>query len=445
MATVTSQSPDYAPKQYGPYTGAAPDFVSIGEYLDIVNDPNYTNQILSKFKQDLDIMPMLLAAGREFPINRDNDIFHFEETRRYVSGDATTGGAIAPTDTGSITFTDADHKVRDEDDIRIIADGKSIIAHVTSTTSTTFVAVPKDAQWGATVGSGASVPYHVFGNEFGKGTNQPTEYLIDNIERKETKIGIMKDRFTMTGSQMTDHSRVTLPDGRTAFIYYSEQEGYKRFLAYKEMKLVYDVEANNTNLSTLQGNKGLIRSIEEEGNVMSGYIDTLDQMDDLVNVLDAQGGEASYALAANTKQFLRLQNMLAGTGGDITYGMFDNDESGQKTLGLGFKGFTRAGYDFFLKKAAFLNNPQIGGLGNIHKAFLIPQGSERDPQTGNEIPNLSILYKELNGYSRKMETQMTGFAGNVKGDPSGFDGVNVDYRSECGLRTAAMNKFVLVK
>jgi len=445
MATVTSQSPEYSPRQYGPFTGASTDFASIGDYINIVNDPNYTNQVLSKFKQDLDIMPMIMAAGGEFPINRDTDIFHFEQTRRYVSGDATTGGAIAPTDTSSITFTDADHKVRDEDDVIINADGKSIPVHVTSTTSTTFVAVPKDTTWNITVGSGASVSYFVYGNEFGKGTNQPTEYLIDNIERKETKIGIMKDRFTMTGSQMTDHSRVTMPDGKTAYIFYAEQEGYKRFLAYQEMKLVYDVEASNTNLSSLNGNRGLIRSIEEEGNVMSGYIDTLDQFDDLIDILDAQGGEASYSFIANTKQHLRAQNMLANTGGDITYGMFENDADGQKTLNLGFKGFSRAGYDFFFKKGAFLNNPQIGGLANTHKAFLIPQGSERDAQTGNVIPNLSILYKELNGYSRKMETQMTGFAGGVKGHPDGFDGVNVDYRKECGLRTAAMNKFVLVK
>lgn len=447
MATVTSQAPEFSPRQFGPYTGnGLPDYITLSDYLNAVDDPDYTRQVVKKFKQDLDIIPLLMASSREFPVQRDANLFHWEETRRYVSGSATAGAAIAPGDSGSVVFSDADHRVRTGDNLNIIIGGDRVAVQVTAVTvGVSFAATPKDSTWGITVSNGGVVNYNVYGNEFGKGTNQPTQFIVDNLDRKETTLSIMKDRFTMTGDQMTDRSRVEVPGKGEAYIYYAEMQSYARFLAYKEMKYLYDVQVTNANLTTTQGTRGLIRAIEEDGNVMGGYIDTLDQIDDLTAVLDSQGGEDKYLVAVNTRQYSRLQNMLSANSGDIAYGMFDNDANGEITLGLGFRGFHRNGYDFFMKKAAFLNNPQIGGLADREIGFLIPQGVVRDAQTGNVMPNLSILYKEMNGYNRRMESQMTGFAGDIKGHPDGFDGVNVDYRCQDGLRTAAMNKFVLLK
>jgi len=436
MATATSTPADFSPAQAGPYSGAAPEFLSLGNYFDILNDPKYTRQIQKKYVEDLDIYGVIMAEGNEFGIDRDTDIFHFEDVRSYVNGSATVGAAVARADTGAKTFTDATHKVRDEDDIMI--EGK-IPAHVTATNATTFTAVPKDTTWNITISNGAAVDYFVFGNEFAKGTNQPTEYLLDNVERKETKIGIMKDRFTMTGSQMTDMSRIEIPGRPPAAIYQSEMKGLMRFRAYVAMKLIYDVEAKNTNLSALNGNKGLKKAIEEEGSVFEGALTSLADFQDMSEVFDSQGGPVDYLFAANPAQYNLAQNLISESTGDMGWGMFNNDKD--KMMEFGFKGLHVSGYNFALKKSKLLTNPQ---LKTDIKALIIPQGLTNDAK-GNSLPYLSILYKQLGAYSRKYETQITGFSNDVANDPSGFDGKNIDYRCEQGLRTVAMNAFGMVK
>lgn len=436
MATATSTPADFSPAQFGPYSGASPEFLSLGNFMDVINDPKYTRSIQKKYVEELGIFGTIIADGAEFPIDRDENIYHWEDVRSYVDGVATSGSAIAPTDTGAVVFTDADHKVRDEDDVYINGE---IPVHVTSTTSTTFTAVPKDASWNTTISNGGSVTYFVFGNEFGKGTNQPTEYLIDNLERIETKLGIMKDTFTMTGSQMTDISRIEIPGRPPAAIYHSEMKGVMRFQAYKAMKAIFDVDVNNPNLTALQGNKGLRRSIEERGSVFDGFLTSLSDFEDMTEVFDTQGGPVNYMFDANPRQFNLAQSLISESTGQVGYGMFNNDKD--KIVDFGFKGLSISGYDFYLNKSKLLTNPQLKT--NI-KAFVIPQGRTNDAK-GNSLPYLSILYKQLGAYSRKYETQVTGFANNVKNDPSGFDGIKIDYRCEQGLRTVAMNAFGLVQ
>lgn len=438
MSTITGQAGDLAQNVSPVQSGASSSFASLGDFYNTVKEPEYLRKIQKKYHEDLGIMALLMTNGQEGFTARDTENYHYEATRSFVDGTATANSAIASTDTGAEQFNETNNSVRLGDVVMI--EGK-VPAIVTSRATNSFTATPKTSTWGITVSSGAAVTYFVAFNEFQKGTDQPTQYLIDNVERVETKLSIMKDRYTMTGSEMTDRTWIEGLNGTGAFIYYGEEKGYMRFKAYEEMKLIFDSESENSNLSGYNGTKGLFTQITERGNVVGDYLSTLSDVEDVTEVLDQASGPAQYAAFLNSRQFNLMQNLISDATGLVSYGLFDNDK--EKMVDFKFKGLSVSGYDFFLKKWNLLNNPQLGGKNKVYKGAMIPMGQVKT-QEGN-IPNLSILYKKLGSYSRKFETQITGFGNGVGNDASGFDGINVDYRSECGLRGAAMNSFVLIK
>jgi len=437
---LTSQPAGLANKQFKD-TGTPDSFISFGDFIDTVDKPVYEEKIQPKYMQELGISELIKNFGGEFPVERDSELYHYEQTRRYINGVGTAGSAIAASDTGTLVITDNGHLVREDDDLAL--NGGRVRVHVTATTTNTFTVVPKSQQWGTTIGSGDSVSYFVFGNEHGKGTDQPRVWHVPNVDRIESTLMIMKDDFKMTGSQMTNGSWIKTPDGKDAYIFYAEEEGYKRFRAYEEMEMVLGQKATNTNLSSDQGTEGLFDATERRGNVWNGYINSLTDVDDIVEAFDSESGPMEYAVYSNTRQFNSFQDMISDATGLVSYGMFNNGKD--DAVKFGFKGLNRSGYDIYFHKWPLLTNPQLLGSDQYYKALWIPQGEIKDATTSASIPHISMLYKQHGSYSRRYETQMSGFANGVKNDPNGNDSITVDYRSEIGFRGAAMNCFLIQK
>lgn len=420
-------------------TSAATSFASFGDWIQYVNKPEYVEKVKSRFMQDLGISELLSTLGREFEVGRDSELFWFEEGRRYISGSGTIA-AVSPSDTGAKVITDSNHKVRDDEEVVINGE---IRAHVTATTSTTFTVVPKSTTWGVTFASAAAVNYFVFGNEFQKSSNQPTEWITPNVQRYEASTMIIKDIFKMSGSQATDKTWIPQPNGTGAYIYYGEAEGFKRFRSMEEMEMILGQKAENTNLSAYNGTEGLFDALETRGTVWSGYIESLSDIDDITEALDTEAGEAAYGAYVNSKQFNYLRNLVADNVGLAAYGMFNNGQ--EDAIKFGFKGLVSSGYEIMFHKWSLLNNPQLLGKDQVFKGVLFPMGEIRDPESGQSIPCLSVLYKGLGGYSRKFESWLTGAMNGTYTDSNGNDSLTVNYRSEKGMRVAAANRFVLIK
>lgn len=419
-------------------TDASASFVSFGDFIQYVNEPQYAEKIKQIYMQELGITELLSSLGSEFAVGRDTENFWFEQGRRFVDGTGTIA-STSPTDTGGKVITDADHRVRDEDDV--IINGE-IRGHVTATSSTTFTVTPYASTWGVTFTASQAVNYFVSSNEHEKASNQQTEWLQPNVDRHEAKLAIMKDIYKMSGSQMTDKSWVNI-GGKDAYIYLGEEEGFKRFKAYEEMKMVYGTPADNTNLSAFNGTEGLFDALEKRGNVWGGYIQSLSDIDDITEALDTESGESAMAAYVNSRQFNYLQDMVADNVGLAAYGMFDNGK--EDAIKFGFSGIMRSGYEIMFHKWNLLTNPQLGGKDKVFKGVMFPLGEMRDAETGMSIPCLSVLYKELNGYSRKFESWLTGAANGTYTDSNGNDSLTVNYRSEKGMRVAGANRFVLIK
>ena len=318
------------------------------------------------------------------------------------------------------------------------------------------------------------VTVFVYGSEFSKGvggmagSNESQDSFFDN------KPIIIKDRYTISGSDMAQVGwvEVTTENGANGYLWYikSEHETRLRFEDYLEMAMVEGVPAAASSAalatlspagsfapgaasagSTAAGTMGMFNAIETRGNVWSGGNPTaLSDFDSIVQRLDKQGAIAENALFLNRQFSFDIDDMLAaqnsyGAGG-TSYGLFDNSE--EMALNLGFSGFKR-GYEFYKTDWKYLNDATLrGGLvgGNIN-GVLVPAGTMNvyDQVLGKNArrPFLHVRYRASETEDRRYKTWMTGSAGGAA--TSDLDAMEVHFLSERALCTLGANNFFLFK
>ena len=313
----------------------------------------------------------------------------------------------------------------------------------------------------------------VYGSEFQKGTTG----MVGSLEAQDVffdvKPIIIKDKYTVSGSDMAQIGwvEVTTENGATGYLWYlkSEHETRLRFEDYLEMSMVEGVPAVSgsdalaylspstaqdyagTVGTTAAGTKGLFYEIENRGNVWSGGIPSaLSDFDTIVQRLDKQGAIAENTLFINRQFSFDIDDMLAaqnsyGAGG-TSYGLFDNDE--QMALNLGFTSFRR-GYDFYKTDWKYLNDATLRGgiVGGAVNGVLVPAGTMNvyDQVLGKNAkrPFLHVRYRASEAENRRYKTWMTGSAGGAQ--TSDLDAMEVNFLSERALCTLGANNFFIFK
>jgi hypothetical protein len=319
-----------------------------------------------------------------------------------------------------------------------------------------------------------TVTAFVYGSEFGKGTNGMSGSLEAQDLFFDVKPIIIKDNYTVSGSDMAQVGwvEVTTENGATGYLWYmkSEHETRLRFEDYLEMSMVEGVPAESgsdalsylspstaaappftTAASTAAGTKGLFYEVENRGNVWAGgNPSALSDFDTIVQRLDKQGAIAENVLFLNRQFSFDIDDMLAaqnsyGVGG-TSYGLFDNSED--MALNLGFTGFRR-GYEFYKTDWKYLNDATLrGGLvGGAVNGVLVPAGtmSVYDQVLGKNArrPFLHVRYRASETENRRYKTWMTGSAGGAA--TSDLDAMQVNFLSERALCTLGANNFFIFK
>jgi hypothetical protein len=303
----------------------------------------------------------------------------------------------------------------------------------------------------------------VYGSEFKKGSNGMQGSLEAEDSFFEVSPIIIKDKYTVSGSDMAQIGwvEVTTENGATGYLWYmkSEHETRLRFEDYLEMAMVEGVPAGSgsgvVGLTTgdlgNKGTQGLFNSIETRGNVWSGgNPSALSDFDTIVQRLDKQGAIAENALFLNRQFSFDIDDMLAaqnsyGVGG-TSYGLFDNSE--QMALNLGFTGFRR-GYEFYKTDWKYLNDATLrGGLvGGAVNGVLVPAGTTTvyDQVLGKNAkrPFLHVRFRASETENRRYKTWMTGSAGGAA--TSDLDAMEVNFLSERALCTLGANNFFIFK
>jgi hypothetical protein len=304
-----------------------------------------------------------------------------------------------------------------------------------------------DLSTGTVVADFASTSFPVIGNLYAQGSDQPSEFLESGIVKRENPFMIMKEVYSVTGSQATNIGWIDLGNGDYRWYLKAESDQRQRFMDKREMMMLLGERSGVTGIA---GSEGYFSAIEDRGIVQSGLINTITEVDDIVKIFDEQGAASEYALYVNRAQDLAIDDMLAAgqlaagttatTVGAAAFGSFNN--SSDTALNLGFRSFARGGYTFHKHDWKLLNDPTLLA-GSDFLGVGVPMSQVADAKTGDKAPALEMNYKAANGYSREMEHWMVG---SILGASNATkDNVEFHYRSECNLITRAANRHMLIK
>lgn len=416
------------------------------------------------------IASFLRLVGAEMPSNSDL-IKWAEQGRLHTKYVNVTTTAVAGSDTATWTVNDSNVTVNFRVNQTVFlsansgsASDKAVITAVDSANDTFTVAYY--AGGGQTIAASAVSTAFVYGSEFTKGSTG----MIGSLESEdvffENKPIIIKDKYTVSGSDMAQIGwvEVTSENGATGYLWYikSEHETRLRFEDYLEMSMVEGVPAESgsgalTYLTVASsqvqpgaaGTEGLFDAVATRGNVWAGgNPSTLADFDSIIQRLDKQGSIQENVIFLNRNFSFDIDDMLAsqnsyGTNG-TSYGLFDNDEN--MALNLGFKGFKR-GYDFYKTDWKYLNDATLRGgiVGGAINGILVPAGSTTvyDQILGKNAkrPFLHVRYRASETEDRRYKTWITGSAGGAQ--TSDLDAMEVNFLSERALCTLGANNFFL--
>ena len=376
-------------------------------------------------------------------------------TGELVSGVAQVFTITADDSADAITNSDA---IVRPNDVLLRGADRILVTEVGSTAA--FTGVPMNAN---STAISTAAECAVIGNLYGQGTNQPSKFYQSSLTMRRNPFIITKDTFHVNGSQATNIGWLKV-GGQYRWYVKGEMDARKRFMNQREAMMLWS-NGNTTAAATVavgssvfNKSEGYFAAIEDRGITSdtfsadsSGTLPTVANLDAIILELDKEGAVNEYAMYLNRQTSLNIDDMLAVgpqgagsssiTGGLASqFGAFNNDAD--MAVKLGFKSFTRGGYTFHKHDWKILNDPTMGGLGNVTGA-MVPMTQIADAKTGVKAPALEMHYKAANGSSSEIEHWVEG------GGVLGFYTIDQDvakfhYRSECNLVTRGANQHVLL-
>jgi len=395
---------------------------------DLVNKPDNRDALIKTYgNQGITGFLQLVGAVKAQAVA--DEVTYWEEERLHKKASGTVADG---------TWTGATGDVLRPNDVVLLADGTRAFYNG---------AELLDVATGSAVANGTyEVP--IIGNLYAQGSDQPTDFLESGIVKRTNPFMIMKEVYSVTGSQATNIGWIDLGNGDYRWYMKSEADQRQRFMDKREMMMLLGERANSS--LGITGSEGYFTAIEDRGLVQSGLINTITEVDDIVKIFDQQGAASEYALYVNREQDLAIDDMLAAgqlasgtaatTVGAAAFGSFSN--SAETAINLGFRSFARGGYTFHKHDWKLLNDPTLLA-GSQFLGAAVPMSQVADPKTGDKAPALEMNFKALNGYNREMEHWMIG---SILGASNATkDNVEFHYRSEMNLVTRAANRHLLIK
>ena len=460
-----------------------------------ITDFNFLNQYLpDTYEKEFErygnrtVASFLRMVGAEMPSNSDL-IKWAEQGRLHVKYTNCTTTVITNSDTATFTINDVLNPDRaaigltagsiairvgqtvvvtpNANPTGAATQNKAIVTAVNTGAGTIDVAFYEAA--GMSNGNaGNTYSIFIYGSEFGKGTDGMQGSLEADDEIFENSPIILKDRYSVSGSDMAQIGwvEVSTENGATGYLWYlkSEHETRLRFEDYLETSMIEAVPAasgGGAAAAGYKGSEGVFYAVNNRGNVFGGGTpETLADFDNIIKRLDKQGSIEENVLFLSRDSSFAIDDMLAeqnsyGAGG-TSYGLFDNDE--EMALNLGFSGFRR-GYDFYKTDWKYLNDPTMRGgtdtdgvtfgsnTASLVTGMLVPAGSTTvyDQIMGKNAkrPFLHVRYRASETEDRRYKTWITGSAGGAM--TSEKDAMEVHFLSERCVCTLGANNFFLFR
>lgn len=353
-------------------------------------------------------------------------------------------------------FTLAGHSFRLNDTV-ILNDGTLEVKGIITALDATTFTVAASTTVGFTGFGTTDIKVFTYSNEYRKGTNGRVESLEANVDIFENKPIIIKELDEVNGSDMTQVGWIEVEgEGGTGYLWYlkSRAQSRQRFDDYIEMGMIEGVsfEAGSAAATAgYTGTEGFFEAVEQ-GNVFSGVIASMADVDEILSRLNKQGAISEYVMMNDFDQDRNIDYLLAdqnsyGVGG-TSYGAFNNSED--MALNLGFTGFKVAGYEIYKSQWKYLDDPTARGLFEGNQAIngvMCPSGTKtvRDEVLGANatLPFLHVKYRKSGSEDRRYKVWQTGSAGGA--NTSDLDANQMHMLTERALCTMGRNNFVLIK
>jgi len=297
-------------------------------------------------------------------------------------------------------------------------------------------------------------------NAFGEGTDNP-EGRVSKAYEYSFNTQIIKETVNSTGTELTNKNWFSTIDGVTINAWFDKAKSidldYRMALAIDGM-ILYGEESDNPNIVGTTS-QGLIDDVTTQGgnatytpglfsvayfDQMNRYLDKQQAGNEFVGLLGYQFFQDMENTLANT--FTQNPIIFAGgegkSFGDLMYGENMKSLAG-KSVEIGFRSITKTDRAFHLLKLPQLSNPKLYGATGFTEAgrgIFCPLDKPIAPK-GGAMPRLAVRYKDLGGYSRKMESWFTGGAGNIPVKTNTNDSVQLNSRAEMGSERFAVNQF----
>ena len=415
---------------------------------DLVNKPDNRDALIKTYGNQ-GITGFLQLVGATKAVAANDEVQYWEEERLHQL----QAGTMAIIASGAATATLAAASkaaiiVRLNDIVLVNKSERAMVTGIATSSPWNITLTALNASGFSALASSAAKSLPIVGNLYKQGSDQPSEFIESGITRRVNPFMIMKEVYSVTGSQATNIGWINLGNGDYRWYLKSEGDTRQRFMDKREMMML--LGEKTAALTDIGGSEGYFAAIEDRGIVQSGLINTIAEVDDIVKVFDKEGGASEYALYVNRAQDLAIDDMLAGgqlasgttatTVGAAAFGSFNN--SSDTALTLGFRSFARGGYTFHKHDWKLLNDPTLLADSGFFGVG-VPMSQVADAKTGEKAPALEMNFKAANGYSREMEHWMIG---SVLGASNATkDNVEFHYRSECNLITRAANRHMLIK
>ena len=414
---------------------------------DLVNKPDNRDALIKTYGNQ-GITGFLQLVGATKAVATNDEVQYWEEERLHKKQAGSMAAITAADATVVLTAASAAAVIVRLQDVVLVNGSERALVTGVSSADITLTALSSDGFSAAALNASASVP--VIGNLYSQGSDQPGEFIESGITKRTNPFMIMKEVYSVTGSQATNIGWINLGNGDYRWYLKSEGDTRQRFMDKREMMMLLGEKVTASGITDIDGSEGYFAAIEDRGIVQSGLINTIGEVDDIVKVFDKEGAASEYALYVNRAQDLAIDDMLAAgqlasgtsatTVGAAAFGSFNN--SSDTALTLGFRSFARGGYTFHKHDWKLLNDPTLLADSDFY-GVAVPMTQVADAKTGEKAPALEMNYKAANGYSREMEHWMIG---SVLGASNATkDNVEFHYRSECNLVTRAANRHILIK
>lgn len=456
---ATGQGFGQGSNQFPNLKATSDKYVALGELL-TYNKPDNMDLYVKTYG-DQGITGFLELTGAKKNAGTSDQIQYWEEGRLHNSFIATVATNNAATYLSKSMTVVATEGARTNDVLMNQANGQILLVEEGPDVAGANTTMSVRSLSGITFAAANNTRFSVIGNIAAQGATQPDDFYQTEINKRTQDFIIARETFHVNGSQATNIGWINTGNGDYRWYIKGENDTRKRFMDQREMLMLF----GERQAVTSSGNDGIVGTegyfsalsdrgiISTMGSLTAGEL--LEELDDIILELDAQGAPSEYAMYLNRATSIKFDDMLAlGVGTTVTgglasqFGAFNNSED--MAVKLGFKSFTRGGYTMHKHDWKLLNDPTLAGSGagaaggGFYKGAMIPMTQVADARTGERAPSLQMYFKDAGGYSRELNHWVEG------GDVLGFKTNNQDvakfhYRSECCLVTRAANQHVLLK